>query len=117
MPPLPETIFGKTYEGQDVTWAKIEAAAEDVRGWLKLKMTSGSCSTGLICQLAAHCCRIPRMFGNRLLLVDVHAVFNKIGELEKAPLTRVVSTKPAEPFMAGPLKGLWHKHWFQAVFC
>jgi hypothetical protein len=116
MPPLPETIIGKTCEGQDETWAEIEAAAEDVREWLKLKMTSGSCSTGLVYPLAAHYCRIPQMFGPRLLLIDVHAVFDQVGELENAPRTRMVSTKPAEPFTAGPLKGLWHKHWFQASF-
>jgi hypothetical protein len=56
------------------------------------------------------------MFGHRLLLVDVHAVFDQIGELEKAPFTRVAPTKPAKPFTAGPLKGLWRKHWFQASF-
>lgn len=53
MPRLPETIIGETCEGQDVTWAEIEAAAEDVREWLDLKMTSGSYSTGLVYQLAA----------------------------------------------------------------
>jgi hypothetical protein len=116
MPPLPETIIGETCEGQEVSCAKIEAAAKDVKEWLKLKMTSGSCSTGLVCQLAGHYCRMPQMFGNRLLLVDIHAVFDQIGKLEKAPLTRAVPTKPAEPFTAGPLKGLWHKHWFQAGF-
>jgi hypothetical protein len=61
-------------------------------------------------------CRIPQMFGDLLLLVDVHAVFDQVGDLEKAPLTRVVPTKAAEPFRAGPLKGLWHKHWFQDSF-
>jgi hypothetical protein len=116
MPPLPETIIGNTCEGRDVTWAEIEAAANDVREWLKLKMTSGSCSTGLVYQLAGHYCRMPQMFGDRLLLVDIHAVFDQIGKLEKAPLTRAAPTKPAEPFTAGPLKGLWHKHWFQAGF-
>jgi hypothetical protein len=114
--PLQETVISRTCEGQDVTWAKIEAAAKDVRDWLKLKMTSGSCSTSLIYQLAAHYCRIPQMFGDRLLLVDVHAIFDQIGELERAPLTRVVRTKRAEPFPVGPLKGLWRKHWFQASF-
>lgn len=56
------------------------------------------------------------MFGNRRLLVDVHSVFDQVGELEKAPFRRVVSTKPAAPFTVGPLKGLWHKHWFHAAF-
>jgi hypothetical protein len=116
MPPLPETIIGKTCEGRDVTLAEIEAVANDVREWLKLKTTSGSCSIGFVYQLAAHYCRIPQVFGDRLLLVAVHAVFDQVGDLEKAPLTRVVPTKPAKPFTAGPLKGLWRKHWFQASF-
>jgi hypothetical protein len=54
------------------------------------------------------------MFGDRLLLVDVHAVFDQIGRLEKAPLTRGEPLKP-EP-LKGPLKGLFHMHWFQAGF-
>jgi hypothetical protein len=116
MPPLSNTLIGETCEGLAVTCVEIEAAAKDVKEWLKLKMTSGSCSTGLVCQLARHYCRMPQMFGNRCLLVDIHAVFDQIGKLEKAPLTRAVPTKPAEPFRAGPLKGLWHKHWFQAGF-
>ena len=115
MPPPPETIVGKTCEGQDVTWPEIEAAAADVREWLNLKMTSGSCSTGFVYQLARHCCRIPQMFGDLSLLVDIHAVFDQIGGLEKSPLARAAPTKRAGP-LAGPLKGLWHKHWFQAGF-
>jgi hypothetical protein len=110
----PRTVVGKTCEGQDVTWAEIELAVKDVKEWLELKMTSGSTSTGLVHQIARHYCRIPQMFGDRLLLVDVHAVFDQIGRLEKAPLTRGAPLKP-EP-LRGPLKGLWHMHWFQASF-
>jgi hypothetical protein len=116
MPPSPDTILGETCEGRPVTWAEIEAAAKDMREWLQLKMTTGACSAGLIYQLARHYSRIPQSFGERVLLVDVHAVLDQIGELEKAPLARAASTKPAEAFTAGPLKGLWHKHWFQASF-
>jgi hypothetical protein len=56
----PEAIIGKTCEGQEVTWAEIEAASKDVREWFKLKTTSGSCSIGLAYQLAAHYRRIHR---------------------------------------------------------
>lgn len=116
-PPLsPETIVGTSIEGQDVTWAQIASAAQDVREWVALKLTSGSCSTELIYQLAGHLCRMPQWFGDRALLVDIHAVYDQVGELEKAPLTRAAPTKRAEPFTAGPLQGLWHKHWFQADF-
>jgi hypothetical protein len=106
MPPLPDTIIGETCEGRPVTLAEIEAAAKDMREWLQLKMTTGACSAGLIYQLAGHYCRIPQSFDERVLLVDVHAVLDQIGELEKAPFARAASTKPAEAFTAGPLKGL-----------
>lgn len=114
MPPSPDDVVGQTFEGTPVTRAEIEAAAEEMRGWLQLKTTTGACSASLVHQLAGHYCRIPESFGSRPLLVDVHAVLDKIGELEKAPLTRSVPTKPASMFRAGALKGLWHVHWFQA---
>lgn len=116
MLPAAESIIGESCEGQDVSWAQIEAAAKEVREWLELKLTSGSCSTSLVYQLAGHYCRMPQFFGNRVLLVDIHAVFDQIGQLEKSKLTRTVPTKPATMFTKGPLKGLWHKHWFQADF-
>lgn len=116
MRPPPETIIGVTCEGRPVTWADFETAAMDMREWLQLKMTTGACSAGLVYQLAGHSCRMPQSFGDRVLLVDVHAVFDQIGEMEKAPFTHAVRTKPAGAFTAGPLKGLWHKHWFQASF-
>jgi len=116
MPPLPETFIGGTCEGRAVTWAEIEAAAKEMREWLRLKMTTGACFAGLVCQLAGHYCRMPQLFGERLLLVDVHAVLDQIGKMEKAPFVRAAPTKHAEPFTTGPLKELWHKHWFQASF-
>lgn len=36
--------------------------------------------------------------------------------MEKAPCACAIPTKPTEAFTADPLKGLWHKHWFQASF-
>jgi hypothetical protein len=116
MSPPPETIIGETCEGRPVTWAEIEAAAQKVREWLQLKLTTGACSAGLVYQLAGHYCRIPQSFGGRVLLVAVHALLDHIGEMEKAPFARAAPTKPAEVFTAGPFKGLWHKHWFQASF-
>ena len=115
-PPSPETIVATNNEGQDVSWAQIKSAADEVRDRLALKVTSGSCSTGLIYQLAGHHCRIPQWFGDRYLLVDIHQVYDQVGELEKTPLTRAAPTNRAKPFTAEPLKGLWHKHWFQADF-
>lgn len=31
-------------------------------------------------------------------------------------MTRAAPTKAEAPFTSGPLKGLWHKHWFQVDF-
>jgi len=116
MPPLPETVAGETCEGRPVTWAEIEATAKEMREWLKFKTTTGGLSAGLVYQLARHYCRMPQLFGERVLLVDIHAVLGQIGGMEKVPFARAAPTKPTEPFTAGPLKGLWHKHWFQASF-
>jgi hypothetical protein len=83
---------------------------------LALKLTTGRCAAALIGVLAGHWCRMPQMLGGRPLLIDIHAVADQIGALENAPLSRAAPTKPAAEFTAGPLKGLWHKHWFQAGF-
>jgi hypothetical protein len=111
----PDTIIGQTPEGKAVTWADIEQAVATIEKWLTLKLTTGTCAKGLIYQLAGNYCRIPQRFGSRWILADVHAVLDQIALMENAPLTRAVTTKPAQP-LRGDLKGLWHKHWFQASF-
>lgn len=115
MLPHCEDVVGATAEGKPVTWAQITDAVEEMREWLALKLTTGACAHRLVYELAGHWCRMPQMLGDKLLLVDVHAVLDQIGAMEKAPMTRAVPTKPETPF-SGPLTGLWHKHWFQASF-
>lgn len=83
MHPQPDAIFGVTCEGQDVTWADIEAAVEDVKDWLQLKLTSGSFSLALAYQLAGHCCRMPQLLGNRALLADVTRFMIRSASLRK----------------------------------
>jgi hypothetical protein len=109
-------VVGFTVEGAQVTWGDIMAATSDVREWLNLKLTTGVCANTLIAQLAGHCCRMPQLFGNQEILVDVHQVYDQIGRMENATLTRAVPTKAATEFKRMPLKGLWHQHWFQALF-
>lgn len=94
----------------------IVNAATEVQEWLGLKITTGAYAQMLLAQLALHRCRVPQPFGDRSLLVDVHAVFDQIGAVEGAPLCRPHPTKPATEFKRAPLKGLWHQHWFQASF-
>jgi hypothetical protein len=78
-----------------VTWAEIEATAKEMREWLKFKTTTGGLSAGLVYQLARHYCRMPQLFGERVLLVDIHAVLGQIGGMEKVPLR--VRRPPSPP--------------------
>src|SRR6266516_240969 len=113
---LPDTVVGTTCEGDPVTCADLDRAAQDVREWLRLKTITGACSESFIYQLAWHLCRIPQSFGGRPLLVAVHAVFDEIGALERAPMARGTRTRGKVEPLSGPLEGLFHKHWFQAAF-
>jgi hypothetical protein len=115
MTPQRTTVVGQTCEGKPVTWGQIERAVEEMRECLKLKTTTGAFSCGFVYQLAAHYCRIPQLFAGRELLVAVHSVMDQISVLENADHTRAVRTQPEAP-LEGLLKGLHHKHWFQAAF-
>src|SRR5437660_5677 len=112
----PETVVGQTCEGLPVTLAELNAAADKMQEWLKLKSTMGSFSDIIVYQLAQAYCRMPQCFGQRVLLVDIHAVLDQIAKMEKVPFARAAPTKRAAPFTVGPFKGLWRKHWFQASF-
>jgi hypothetical protein len=59
---------------------------------------------------------MPQSFGGNVVLVDVHTVIEQIADMERARHSQAVSTNSATQFDTGPLKGLWHKHWFQASF-
>jgi hypothetical protein len=74
--------------------------------WLEIKLATGRCSELLRRQLAAHCAR-P--------CYDVHNILDEIARLEGLP-SRAAPTKPAAPYKNPLLKGLWHKHHFQARF-
>lgn len=111
-----DTEVGITTEGNTVSWSDISDAVRHVREHLTLRLTTGSCATRLLYELAGHWCRMPQSFGGKPLLVDVHAVIDQIGEMERAQNSRAVATKAASRFDTGPLEGLWHKHWFQASF-
>lgn len=115
-PLSPDTIVGVNVEAEHVSLSQIMHARTQILDWLKIKQTTGACAERLVCELAGHWCRIPQMFGGVALLIDCHAVLDQIGSLENAPRNRAARTKPATEFSTGPLKGLWHKHWFQASF-
>jgi hypothetical protein len=109
-------IVDYSIEGMPIRKLDIAWAIDDVKSSLDLKTTTGECSNFLIEQLANHHCRIPQIFGSKLLLVDIHAIYDQIGFLEGAKLNRSAPTKKTKIFTEGPLKGLWQKHWFQASF-
>lgn len=111
-----DTEVGITAQGDTVSWSEIQDAVREIRGQLSAKLTTGVCATRLMYELAGHWCRMPQSFGRDVVLVDVNAVINQIGEMERARQPGAVPTKAASQFDAGPLKGLWHKHWFQASF-
>lgn len=111
-----DTEVGVTAEGNIVSWAQIQDAVREMREYVSLKLTTGACATRLLYELAGHSCRMPQSFGGNPLLVDVHAVLDQIGDMERTKHTQAAPTKAATPFKFGPLKGLWHKHWFQASF-
>lgn len=116
MPGDAETIAGMSAEGLPVTHREVSDALAEMVALLALKTVSGHCSARFLAQLARHWCRLPQMFGDRELLIDVHAVADQIGVMEGSALSRAIPTKPATEFTAGLLAGLWHKHWFQAGF-
>lgn len=111
-----DTIVDVNTEGEQIPLSRVLDARTEMQDWLKAKLTTGVCAEHLVCELAGHWCRMPQMFGAVPLLIDCHAVLDQIGSLEKIPRNRAARTKPATEFPTGPLKGLWHKHWFQASF-
>jgi hypothetical protein len=85
----------------------LEECRKEVEGWLQIKLVTGRCSNLLMDELAAH------MQGRTL---NVFVVYDEIGGLEGAPLTRPRSTKPATAFRGPVLGGLWHKHYSTPAF-
>ena len=81
--------------------------AEFFRYALGFQSNEGLCSSGLIRQLVA---------GANSRDLDRHAVLEEIGVLEDSSRSKNTDTKPAKTLGRGRLKGLWHKHYFQASF-
>lgn len=116
VPLTPDTIVGVNTEGKTVTLSRVLEACDEMREWLNIKLTTGAFTQRLVCELAGHWCRMPQMFGNVPILIHCLAVLDQIGAMEGATQKRAAPTKPAREFPVGPLKGLWHKHWFQESF-
>jgi hypothetical protein len=86
---------------------RLDECRRNVLDWIGIKLTTGRCSALLVEQLACH-------MQNRTL--DVFAIYDEIGALEGAALTRSRSTKPASMFKGAVLSGLWHKHYATPKF-
>ncbi|WP_035681476.1 hypothetical protein [Bradyrhizobium liaoningense] len=76
---------------------------EEVRGWLDLQMVRGRYSSTFMRQLAE---MMEQRSGH------VFLIYNEIASLEGADHARPTGTKDAQP-LAGVLRGLMHKHYFQ----
>ena len=85
--------------------AKLNEELDFVRRWLDLKRHSGRFATGFVLELTHHAA-----FSG----YDVYPILDEIGHLER-PNSLPTMTKRARP-MRPPLRGLWHKHHYQARF-
>lgn len=80
----------------------LDEARTEVDGWLdQMKLKTGKCSGVLRRQLAEGMC-------NRTL--DVFAVYDEIGQMERSDPARPTGTKPAARLTWPELRGLMHKH-------
>jgi hypothetical protein len=94
-----------TAQLSDEQLKRLQYEVTHVRTWLDMKLRAGRYSFGFMMELVWHC--IQRRY-------NVHAIYDEIGWLEE-PGTRRGITKPATPFKAAVLRGLWHKHHHQAA--
>jgi hypothetical protein len=85
----------------------LDECRHQVEGWLSIKLTTGRCSALLVDELSHH------MLARTL---DVFCIYDEIGVLEGAPMTRSRLTKPASMFTHPILRGLWHKHYTTPAF-
>jgi len=96
----------------NLDWARAE-----VLGWLELKGPRAAFSPAFVDQIAHHFLRASERLGSRRLNFHVHAVFDAIGAVEGTHNQSI--TPPHKQFgldSAPFLKGLWHKHFFDAQF-
>lgn len=87
------------------TCAKLNEYLTEIRGWLKVKQRNGRYAHGFLVELAVN--SADRRF-------NVHAIYDEIGKLEGTDTTPSITKKPSQ--MRPPLRGLWHKHYFQSNF-
>jgi len=85
--------------------AKLNEALTQIRLWLDIKRRNGRYAHGFLAELAINS-------ANRLL--HIHAIYDEIGKLEGMDTMPSMTKKPRR--MRPPLRGLWHKHYFQAGF-
>lgn len=91
--------------GADAACAALNDHLAEIRGWLNLKRRTGRYSWGFLVELVHHSLRRK---------VHIHAVYDEIGKLEGSDIRPSRTKKPRQ--MRGKLRGLWHKHYFQAGF-
>lgn len=84
---------------------KLNEALTEIHSWLNLKRRNGRYAHGFVVELAINS-------ANRR--VHIHAIYDEIGKLEGTDITPSMTKKPRQ--MRPPLRGLWHKHYFQPSF-
>lgn len=84
----------------------ITEETAEIHEQLNFRMRTGVYSKGLVHELACHWL---------LRIYNVFSIYDEIEILEGSTQRRSM-TKSAKKFRKPPLKGLWHKHHFQAQF-
>jgi hypothetical protein len=85
--------------------AKLNGELTEIRSWLSLKRRNGKYAHGFLAELAVNA------VGG---LLHIHAIYDEIGKLEGTDTTPSMTKRPRP--MRPPLRGLWHKHYFQPSF-
>lgn len=99
-----EQVFGRTLSQSDIEL--FQSCLKDTQRELRKILKTGSCSFVFMSELAA--CFARRDW------YDPRSICDALRSLEDDDSVSV--TKEAAPFTRQPLKGLWHKHFFQPSF-
>ena len=83
----------------------LNAELAEVRRWLNVKRSNGRYAHAFLVELAMNAVN---------QVVNVHAVYDEIGKLEGKDLRPGMTKGPRQ--MRPPLRGLWHKHYFEPRF-
>ncbi|MEN3174941.1 hypothetical protein ABDK75_02815 [Gluconobacter sp. OJA] len=84
---------------------RLNRELSKIKSWLHVKRSHGQFSHGFLVELA---------FGALNQRFHIHGVYDEIGKLESAGERFGMTKKPKQ--MRKPLKGLWHKHYFDPNF-